>query len=96
MKLRNVLAKSLVALLPATACVYAGDYLSLRFRIPNHREQFSVVQVQPYYAIAEKNHKTEFMPADAVSVMCAHSLFPHFGANPCWYVTRHTDQRIDE
>jgi hypothetical protein len=76
--------------------VYAVDYASLRIRIWQHRNPFGTVEVQPYYAIAEKNNKTQFISADPLTVTCVHSLFPHFGSNPCWYVSRHTDQRIDE
>jgi hypothetical protein len=76
--------------------VYAGDYVSLRFRIPGNREQFGSVTVQPYYAIAEKNNKTQFISADPQTVTCVHALFPHFTCQPCWWVSRHTDQRIDE
>jgi hypothetical protein len=74
---------------------YAGDYLSVRYRIPNGREQFSTVTIQPYYAIHEKNGKTEYDYAQPETQICIHSLFPHFGYSPCWYVKRHTDKKID-
>jgi hypothetical protein len=74
---------------------YAGDYLSVRYRIPKGREQFSNVTIQPYYAIHEKNGRTEYDFAQAETQVCIHSLFPHFGYAPCWYVNRHTDKRID-
>jgi len=83
-------------LLLLLAIVYAGDYLWLRVRIWRHQNAFGSVEVQPYYAIAEKNNKTQFISADPLTVPCVHALFPHFGDNPCWYVSRHTDQRIDE
>lgn len=74
---------------------YAGDYLSVRYKIPNGREQFSSIAVQPYYAIHEKNGKTEYDFAQPENQVCVRSLFPHFGYRPCWYVRRHTDKRID-
>jgi hypothetical protein len=74
---------------------YAGDYLSLRYRIPGGRDQFATVTVQPYYAIHEKNGKTEYDYAPPENQVCVRSLFPHFGYSPCWYVKRHTDKRID-
>ena len=74
---------------------YAGDYLSLRYRIPKSRDVFSSVTVQPYYAIQEKNGKTEYDFAPPENEVCVRSLFPHFGYSPCWYVKRHTERRID-
>jgi len=76
--------------------VYVADDLWLRIRILRHQNVFDSVVVQPYYAIAEKNNKVQFISADPLAVKCVRGLFPHLSANPCWYVTRHTDQRIDE
>jgi hypothetical protein len=74
---------------------YAGDYLSLRYKIPKAREPFSSVNIQPYYAIHQKNGKTEYDFAPPENQVCVCSLFPHFGYSPCWYVKRHTEKRID-
>ena len=92
--------KSLLVRIVATvgllaALVYAGDYLLVRFKIPNGREPFSSVTIQPYYAIHQKNGKTEYDYAQPQTQVCVQSLFPHFGYDPCWYVKRHTDKRID-
>lgn len=75
--------------------VYVGDYLSVRYKIPKGRDPFSTLTIQPYYAIHEKNGKTEYDFAQPENQVCVRSLFPHFGYNPCWYVKRHTDKRID-
>lgn len=74
---------------------YAGDYVSVRYRIPKSRDPFSTVTVQPYYAIHQKNGRTEYDFAQPENQVCVRSLFPHFGYSPCWYVKRHTDKRID-
>jgi hypothetical protein len=75
--------------------IYAGDYFSVRYRIPKGRDQFSSVTVRPYYAIHEKSGRTEYDFAPPETQVCVRSLFPHFGYSPCWYVKRHTDKRID-
>jgi len=75
--------------------MYAGDYLAVRYRIPRGRDPFSSVTIQPYYAIHEKNGRTEYDYARPETQVCVHSLFPHFGYSPCWYVNRHTEKRID-
>jgi hypothetical protein len=78
-----------------TLFTYAGDYLSVRYKIPKNRDPFSTVAIQPYYAIHEKNGRTEYDFAPPQTQVCVRSLFPHFGYSPCWYVKRHTDKRID-
>lgn len=83
------------AFLLLAALVYAGDYLLVRFKILKSREQFSTVTIQPYYAIHQKNGKTEYDYAQPQTQVCVQSLFPHFGYDPCWYVKLHTDKRID-
>ncbi len=75
--------------------VYAADYLSVRYRIPGNREALGVVKIQRYYAVPQKNRKTEFIFIEPETEVCAHSLFPHFGYRPCWYVNRKKVKRID-
>ena len=79
----------------ALAVLYAGDYLSLRYQIPKGRAQFGVVKIQSYYAVWLKSGKTEFMFLGPKNQTCVHSLFPHFGDSPCWYLNRKKVQRIN-
>jgi hypothetical protein len=86
------------AALAAAACLvllYAGDYASVRFRIPKSREPLGTVLVQPYYAVPLKDGKTELMFLKPENQTCVNSIFPHLGYSPCWYVRRHRDQRTD-
>ena len=75
--------------------LYAGDYASVRFRIPPGREPYGTVSVRPYYVVPQKGGKLEFYFVDPYSQTCVKSLFPHFGYTPCWYLSRHARQRID-
>jgi len=75
--------------------VYLGDYLSVRCRIPQTRNPFGTVKVRRYYAVGMKNRKTEFMFLEPENQVCVHSLFPHFGDSPCWYLSRRNVKRID-
>jgi hypothetical protein len=86
---------AILAALAFLAALYAGDYVSLRYRIPGHREQFGTVQVQRYYAVELKSHKTEYMFDDPEPRQCAYSLFPQYGRTPCWYLSRHKSERVD-
>jgi hypothetical protein len=77
------------------AIVYACDYASVRFHIPKSRQPFGTVTIQRYDAISEKNNRTEFVYEDPVTQPCVHSIFPHLGYQPCWYLSRHAEQRIN-
>lgn len=77
------------------AVVYAGDDLSVRYRIPKSRQPLGSVTIQRYDAISEKNGKTEFAFEEPVTQTCVHALFPHLGYLPCWYLSRHSEQRIN-
>ena len=89
--MRRILVVAVLALL----ILYVGDYLSVRYRIPKGRAQFGVVKIQSYYAVGLKSGKTEFMFLGPKNQTCVHSLFPHFGDSPCWYLSRRKVQRID-
>lgn len=86
---------AVLSLVILSAAVYAGDYAVLRFRLAKGKRPFGTVTVYRYYAVEEKNLKTEYAFDNSAAVTCVHSLFPHFGCSPCWYLNRHTEQRID-
>ncbi len=95
MSVRRLGERIALAILLSLCIVYVCDYLSLRYRIPNHRDPFGSVQIHPYYAVRLKDGKTEFLFDPPETEQCVHSLFPHFGDNPCWYVSRRTQRRTD-
>ena len=75
------------------ATAYGYDYASVRRRMSAQRQgdPFDVVTYPHLLAIPEKGNKVEYA-LDAQSPMesdpCVHSLFPHYGYAPCWYVLR--------
>lgn len=81
------------------ALVYAGDYLFVRVRMayPKAGAALGSVTMERLYAIPLKNGKTEY-EFDAVKpeviVPCVHSLFPHMGYRPCWYLRRNSQKPI--
>jgi hypothetical protein len=89
------LLRVLGAIVLLAALLYGGDDLSLRYRIPKNREPFGSVTVQPLYVIHEKNGKVEYQFATPQDQPCIRSLVPHFGYSPCWYLSRHRQQRTD-
>ena len=73
--------------------VYAGDYGILRIRIARN-SGYDAVEVRQYYAITEKNNRTEYVFGSTVNQPCVNSLFSHQGVQPCWYLRRHPEQQI--
>ena len=84
-----------IALLALLAVTYVGDYCSVRYQIPGGRAQFGRIQRNVLYVIHVKGGKIQYEPGPQETDTCVHSLFPQYGCNPCWYVSRHTDKLID-
>ena len=81
------------------ALLYFGDYLLLRLRnvFPKLGPGFGTVQMDRLLAIPLKNGKTEYeLDANQPTVVtpCVHSLFPHMGNQPCWYLRRQSEKPI--
>jgi len=75
------------------AMVYGYDFASVRRRMSGHKpgDPFDTVTYPHILAIPEKGNKVEYA-LDAQAPMetesCVHSIFPHYGYTPCWYVLR--------
>jgi len=93
--LKRTLIIAVVCLLLACGLVYVGDYVALRYRIPNNRAQFGSVVVQRTWIIPMKDGKTQYAFDPPGPQDCVNSLFPHFGDSPCWYLSRHTRQQVN-
>jgi len=92
----KVLQKLVVALIALAMVAYVVDFAQLRYRVWRNANPFGTIQIEKYYAVHQKNNKTEFMfPHEIQSQDCVHSLFPHMGYSPCWYLNRNREQRID-
>ncbi len=96
MQLLALIAKrTLIGMVLLLCLLYAGDYVSVRYRTSKNNNPYEVVNTTRYYAIPQKDGKTEFAPAPPMSQTCVHSLFPHGGSSPCWYVYGHLQKRIN-
>jgi hypothetical protein len=89
----------LISIIAIAAVIYIGDYLFLRVRMlhPKPADPFESLKALRVLAIPEKDGKTEY-EVDAQNpeqtVTCVHSLFPHSGYSPCWYVKPRINQPI--
>ena len=89
----------LVGVALAVALLFLGDAVSVRFRASHPRpgDPFESFTTSRILAIEEKNGKTEYQLDQLQplqTVMCVHSLFPHFGYSPCWYLKPRLQQPI--
>ena len=82
----RLLLSILTAAAVLTLFVYGCDDLYARLR----HEPFADVHIDRYLAVAENFNKIGYEATSPITERCVYSLFPHFGHNPCWYVTRHT------
>jgi hypothetical protein len=91
----QILKRILAIAVALLAIVYAGEDISVRYRIPGSRDPYGTVSVRRYYAVIQKNGKPDFYFDEPTDQVCVRSLFPHLGIAPCWYLSRHKMQRVD-
>lgn len=97
MKRAAIYAKrTLVFVLALLGASYAGDYIWLRYRMneTSAGTALGAVEVRRYWEIPNKNGKFEYSFDPPFMQTCVHSLFPHLGYSPCWYVNREKLQRV--
>ncbi len=90
-----LLGRVLLGAVLLLAATYIGDYGLLRYRVSADKSAFGTVTVKELYAVPLKDNKLEYMPGDVEDETCVNSLFPHLGDSPCWYLRKHTRQRVN-
>ena len=93
--MKRYLAFTVIILASALLVIYIGDYFVIRYKGARKRDPFGSVTVRRYYSIEKKANKTEYVFAGAQDEQCVNSLFSHLGRRPCWYVQRHSEQRVN-
>ena len=84
-----------VTIVSVAALAFGLDYAVLRVREATNRNAYGSVIVNHYTAVLEKNGKTTMTFDPPQPWTCVNSLFPHQGYLPCWYLSKHPDQRTD-
>jgi len=98
-KLALAVRRALIALLIFLLVFYLGDFgwFELRNLAPRLGPAYGSVHRIRLLAIPGKANKVEYQ-IDPVrpeeDLACSHSLFPHGGTGPCWYVLRHANDPI--
>ena len=91
--MRTQVIRFVYALCMLLALAYGYDYASVHSRVKSQKpgDPFDVVTYPHLLEIPQKGNKVDY-ELDAQSPMesdpCVHSLFPHYGYTPCWYVQR--------
>lgn len=93
--IKRLLLRSIAIVVLSAGAIYLCDYMMLRIRIATNRAPYGTVTITPYYAVPQKDGKTQFLFDDPEDETCVHSLFPHAGNEPCWYLSRKKEKRID-
>lgn len=93
--LKQLIFLGVPSVLGVTALAYAVDYAMFRQRVATNHQPYGQFTVTSYDAVPQKNGKTQFIFNPPEVQTCANALFPRGGYPPCWYLQRHTEQRID-
>ena len=93
--LRRIAFWTVICLVALACLTYLTDFAILRWRFNSNQNPIQTVVIRQYYAVPRKDGRTEYMDDDPKNETCVNSLYPHAGAKPCWYLTRHRDRRID-
>ena len=91
--MRPYTARVVYALILVLALAFGYDYASVRRRMAAKKQgdPIDVITYPHLLAIPQKGNKVDYeldTQSPLVSESCVHSLFPHFGYTPCWYVQR--------
>ena len=78
----------------AAVLLYALDFALFHIRIATNRNAYGSVTVNHYYAILQKNGKTNLIFDPPQAQTCVNAAFPHGGFLPCWYLSRHPRKTI--
>jgi len=96
----GVLAKRvLLAVVVTLVLAYCGDYSWFRIRMlhPKRSDPLESFTGPRVLAIPEKGGKTSYeidQQNPEQTITCVHSVFPHSGYSPCWYVKPRINQPI--
>jgi len=94
-RLKRAFVATVLTGVGAVALAFGVDYAVFRLRVAANWTPYGSVNVDHYYAVQQKNGKTQFIFDPPGPQTCVYALFPHAGWLPCWYLSRHPEQRTD-
>src|SRR5215469_3378247 len=95
----RIAKRTSVAFLGLVAVTFIADYGYVRIRMihPKPTDPFETLTRNRLLAIPQKNGKLNYEPDQVQptdTLTCVHSLFPHYGDQPCWYLKPHINDPI--
>lgn len=93
--LRRILLGVILFILGTAMLTFGVDFGLFRLRVASNRGPYGSVVVSHYYAVQQKNGKTQFIFDPPAPQTCVNALYPHAGMQPCWYLRRHPEQRTN-
>lgn len=94
-RIRRIFLGLVLFVLGTALLLFFADFVIFRARTATNRNPYGSVVVSRYYAVLQKNGKTQFIFDPPAPETCVNALFAHSGMMPCWYLTRHPEQRTD-
>jgi len=94
-RLRRIFLGLLLFLLGTAVLTFVVDLGLFRLRVASNRDPYGSVVVTRYYAVPQKNGKTQFIFDPPAPETCVHAVYPHTGMQPCWYLRRHPEQHTN-
>jgi hypothetical protein len=94
-KLKRIFFGAILAIAVGAVVLFVFDYAVFRLRAAANWNPYGSVTVDHYYAVQQKNGKTQFIFDPPQPQTCIHALIPHSGYLPCWYLSRHPERRTD-
>ncbi len=94
-RLRRTLLLTIVVVAAVLVASYAIDFAVLRYRAATNKNPFGQVTVSVYFATPLKDGKMEYDFQQPQDQRCVNALYPHMGMQPCWYLSRHREQRVN-
>jgi hypothetical protein len=91
-RLRRLFAATILIVVGVGMLSFVVDYAVFRLRLAANWSPYGSVVVDHYDAIPQKSGKTQYVFDPPAPQTCVHALFPHAGALPCWYLSRHPEQ----
>jgi len=85
----NRMLRPAVVVAISLAMLYVADWIVLRIRVA-HGTGYGTVEIHHFLATSLKGSKTEYDLTGTSQQTCSHSIFPHDGNLPCWWLEYHT------
>ena len=91
---KKYVLRALLAFVASLVVLYAFDYLVVRYRAAYNHSGGPFGSVDVYTAVTMKNGSVQLYYRLPQAVTCVHSVFPHLGYTPCWYLSYSTVKMI--